>query len=110
MKEELLKVRIEELAGDRAQRDNALALIAAFRGTVLAEIDRGDIEINGFTNALCFYWKAEGEWEDVSVEISADQFETYLSRDQEVRINHWPVRPDAFALKSVVDELLAGMA
>lgn len=110
MHEESVKLRIEELASDGLQRDNAVALLLAIRGTVLAVIDQEDIEINQFTNAIRFYWKADSEWIDVWVEVYPDQFETYLSRDRELRIKHWPNQPQPAAIKNVVDELLAGLA
>ena len=109
MNEESLKLRIHELAGDGAQHGNAVALLVALKGTVLSEIDPEDIEINQFTNAICFYWKAHGAWIDVSLEVYADRFETYLSRDRELRINHWPNEPQPSAIENVVEELLAGM-
>jgi hypothetical protein len=107
--EELLKRRIETLSGDFTQRDNAIALLLALEGTVLAEIDPLDIELNPYTSAVCFYWLAGGEWDDVTVEVYPDQFETYLSRDRELRINHWPTEPKSSAIRNVIGELLAGM-
>ena len=106
----MLKRRIEELAGDCAQRDNAITLLVALEGTVLAGVDHEDIELNRFTNAICIYWNASGEWDNVFVEVYRDGFETYLSRDREVRIKHWPKEPKSAVIKNVVRELLAGMA
>lgn len=106
MPAELLIRRIEELAEDAGQRANAVALLSALEGSVLGGIHQEDISLNPFTNAVCFDWQAGREWDDVEVEVYPGHFETYLSRDQELRINHW--RSDA--LKDVVAELLAGMA
>ena len=106
MPTELLTRRIEELAVDAGQRVNAVALLSAFEGTALDGIDHEDISLNSFTSAICFDWQVGREWDDVQVEIYPDHFETYLSRDQELRINHWRSE----ALTDVVVELLAGMA
>ena len=104
MPSELLTSRIEELAQDAGQRTNAIALLSALEGTVLDEVNYEDISLNRFTDAICFDWQARREWDDITVEVYPDHFETYLSRDKELRINHWK------ALKDVVAELLAGMA
>ena len=109
MAEEMLKRRIEKLAGDCAQCANAVALLLALEETVLAGIDPEDIEVNQFTNAICFYWQASGEWDDITVEVYSDGFETYLSRDRELRIKHWANEPKPAAIKNVIEELLAGM-
>lgn len=106
MPAELLTRRIEELAKDPGQRANAVALLSAIERSALDGIGHEDISLNSFTNAICFDWLAGREWDDVQVEIYPDRFETYLSRDQELRINHWRSE----ALKDVVAELLAGMA
>lgn len=110
MPAESLTRRIEELARDARQRANADALLSALEGCVLDGIDHEDITLNPFTNAICFYWQAGREWDDVEVEVYPDHFETYLSRDQELRIKHWPNDLRSEALKDVVAELLAGMA
>ncbi|MEO8618262.1 MAG: hypothetical protein ABI412_02750 [Sphingomicrobium sp.] len=109
MSEELLKRRIEELANDAEQRDNAVALLSALDGTALAELDIEDISVNSYTNAICIDWLASGEWDSIEVQIYPDHFETYLSRNLELRINHWPSEGQSTALEKVVEELLAGM-
>ncbi|MET1754967.1 hypothetical protein ABVV53_05770 [Novosphingobium sp. RD2P27] len=106
MPAELLIRRIEELTKDARQRANAVALLSAVEGSALDGIDHEDISLNPFTNAICLDWLAGREWDEVQVEIYPNHFETYLSRDQELRINHWRSE----ALKDVVAELLAGMA
>ncbi|MXO49684.1 hypothetical protein GRI69_15650 [Erythrobacter vulgaris] len=90
MPDRLLELRVEELASDAAQRGNAIALLSALGGTALAKIESEDISLNPYTNAICFDWLVNGEWDSLEVEIYSDHFETYLSRDQELRINHWP--------------------
>jgi hypothetical protein len=110
MPSELLTSRVEELAWDAGQQTNAVALLSALEGTVLDGIDHEDISLNPFTNAICFDWQAGREWDDVEVEVYPDRFETYLSRDQELRIKHWPNDLLSEGLKDVVEELLAGMA
>ena len=110
MPKELLERRVEELAGDAAQRSNAIALLLALEGTALGAIECKDISLNPYTKAICFDWLVSGEWESLEVEIYSDRFETYLSRDQELRINHWPSEPKSTALESVVGELLTGSA
>ena len=102
--------KVEELASDLAQRENAIALASALSGTALAEIHSDDISLNPYTSAICFNWLVSGEWENLEVEIYSDHFETYLSRDQELRINHWPSDPKPQALEKVVRELIAGAA
>ncbi|MAH15537.1 MAG: hypothetical protein CMN65_07355 [Sphingomonadaceae bacterium] len=106
MSKELLEDRVEELAGDAAQHGNAIALISALEGTALGAIESEDISLNRYTKAICFDWLGRGEWDSLEVEIYSNHFETYLSRDQELRINHWRSE----ALRDVVAELLAGMA
>jgi len=110
MPKELLERRVEELAGDAAQRGNAIALLSVLEGTALGAIESEDISLNPYTKAICFDWLASGEWDSLEVEIYSDRFETYLSRDQELRINHWPSEPRAAALEKVIGELLAGSA
>ena len=110
MPSRLIEHRVEELASDAGQRENAIALLSALSGTVLAEIQSDDISLNPYTNAICFDWLVSGEWEDLEVEIYSDHFETYLSRDQELRINHWPSEPKPQALEKVIAELMAGTA
>jgi hypothetical protein len=107
---EVLTNRIEELVWDAEQRANAVALLSALKGTALDEITQAEISLNSFTGAICLDWQTGGKWDDVEVKVYPDHFETYLSRNQELRIKHWPndLRPDA--LKDVVYELLAGMA
>lgn len=106
----MLERRVEELAGDAAQRSNAIALLAALEGTVLEDIQSRDISLNHFTSAICFDWLVRGEWDSLQVEVYSDHFETYLSRDQELRINHWPSEPKLPALDKVMGELLTGAA
>jgi hypothetical protein len=108
MTKALLERRVEELASDAPQRDNAIALLAALDGTALAAIESEDISLNPYTNAVCFDWIVSGEWDSLQVEIYSDHFETYLSRDQELRINHWACEPRFPALENVIGELLAG--
>ncbi|MBX7541011.1 hypothetical protein [Qipengyuania sphaerica] len=110
MSKGLLERRVEDLASDAAQRSNAISLLAALEGTVLGAIESEDISLNRFTNAICFDWLVSGEWDSLQVEIYSDHFETYLSRDQELRINHWPSEPKSLALDKVMGELLAGAA
>ncbi len=110
MLEDVLKGHIEELARDCAQRDNAINLLMALEGTVLAGVDHEDIELNRFTNAICINWNASGEWDNVFIEVYRDGFETCLSRDRELRIKHWPKEPKSAVIKIVVRELVAGMA
>ena len=106
----LLERRVEELAGDAAQRDNAIALLSALDGTALNEIESEGIWLNPYTDAICFGCLVSGEWDSFQVEIYSDHFETYLSRDQELRINHWACEPRLPALENVIGELLAGRA
>lgn len=110
MPKELLMRRVEEIAADAAQRGNAIALLSALDRTALASIESEDISLNPFTDAICIDWLASGEWDSLEVEIYSDRFETYLSRDQELRIKHWPSEPMSPALENVVAELLDGMA
>ncbi|MFB0613627.1 hypothetical protein [Aurantiacibacter poecillastricola] len=110
MPKELLERRVEELAGDAAQRGNAIALLSTLEGTALGTIESEDISLNPYTKAICIDWLVSGEWDSLEVEIYSDRFETYLSRDQELRINHWPSEPQSAALESVIDELLMGSA
>lgn len=110
MRKALLERRVEELASDAAQRDNAIALLSALDGTALAAIESDDISLNPYTNAVCFDWLVSGGWDSLQVEIYSDHFETYLSRDQELRINHWACEPRLPALENVIGELLAGTA
>ena len=107
---ELLERRVDELACDTTQRRNAMALLSAIEGTVLGAIESEDISLNPYTNAICFDWLVNGEWNSLEVEVYPDRFETYLSRDQELRINHWPCEPKSGALGKVIGELLAGWA
>lgn len=110
MLSELLTSRIEELARNAGQQTNAVAFLSALEGSVLDGIDHEDISLNPFTSAICFDWQGGREWDDIEVEVYPDHFETYLSRDQELRIKHWPNDLRSEALKDVVEELLAGMA
>jgi hypothetical protein len=106
----LLERRVEELASDAPQRDNAIALLSALDGTALAVMHSEDISLNPYTNAVCIDWLVSGEWDSLQVEIYSDHFETYLSRDKELRINHWACEPRLPALENVIGELLAGTA
>lgn len=110
MPKELLERRVEELAGDAAQRGNAIALLSALESTALGAFESEDISLNPYTKAICFDWLVSGEWDSLEVEIYSDRFETHLSRDQELRINHWPSEPKPQALEKVIGELLAGTA
>ncbi|MEL7188679.1 MAG: hypothetical protein AAGK17_03925 [Pseudomonadota bacterium] len=104
----LLEDLVDELAGDAAQLSNAMALLFALGGTALANIESESISLNPYTNAVCFDWLVGGEWSSLEVEIYADHFETYLSRDRELRIKHWPSDPKPQAIDRVIKELLAG--
>ena len=106
----MLERRVEELADDAAELSNAIALLAALQGSALGEIESEDISLNPYTSAICFDWLVSGEWDSLQVEIYSDHFETYLSRNKELRINHWPSEPKAPALDKVMEELLAGAA
>lgn len=108
MPKDSLELRVEKLAGDAAQRGNAIALLSALEGTLLGGIESEDISLNPYTKAICFDWLVSGIWDSLEVEIYSDRFETYLSRDQELRINHWPSEPKSTALERVIGELLTG--
>lgn len=110
MTSELLKSRVESLTQNACQRANAVALLSAIEGSALGRMSDEDISRNTFTNAICFDWRAGREWDDVEVEVYSDHFETYLSRDKELRIKHWPNDLRSEALREVVAELLAGLA
>ena len=102
--------QIEQLASSSRQGDNARALLSALEGSALGTIGAEDISLHPYTQAISFYWVAGGEWDDIQVDVFEDHFESYLSRDGELRIKHWPsdVSPDA--LSALVGELWAGMA
>ena len=106
----MLERRVVELTGDAALRSNALALISALEGTGFEASKCEDISLNPYTKAICCDWQLSGEWDSVEVQIYADRFETYLSRDRELRINHWPCEAQSVALEKVLGELLAGSA
>ena len=110
MPSRLIERRVKELASDVAQLNNAIALLSSLQGTALSENESDDISLNPYTKAICFDWLVNGEWESLEVEIYSDHFETYLSRDQELRINHWPSEPKPQSLDKVISELLAGTA
>lgn len=102
--------QIEQLACSSRQGDNARALLFSLEGSALGAIGAEDISLHPYTQSISFYWVVGGEWDEIQVDVFEDHFESYLSRDGEIRIKHWPsdVPPDA--LSELVVELWAGMA